>query len=129
MKGPTMTAIKPKMTEYKPNAEGNLSRLYSANTRGNGTWMKLLAKPRNPVMSVTARKPLNTIRTATRKNPTGKYQETETMCPLDYWGYRLRPSNFVVKHTKGHSLQETESVSVLGRGVGGITPVGPIRKG
>jgi hypothetical protein len=67
MKGPTMTAIKPNMTEYRPNAEGNLSRLYSANTRGSGTWMKLLAKPRNPVMRVTARKPLNIIKTATRQ--------------------------------------------------------------
>jgi hypothetical protein len=67
MKGPTMTAIKPKMTEYKPNAEGNLSRLYSANTRGSGTWMKLLAKPRNPVMSATARKSLKRIKTVTRK--------------------------------------------------------------
>jgi hypothetical protein len=66
MKGPTMTAIKPKMTEYKPNAEGNLSRLYSANTRGNGTWMKLLAKPRKPVMRATARKSLKRIRTAIR---------------------------------------------------------------
>jgi hypothetical protein len=67
MKGPTMTAIKPKMTEYKPNAEGNLPRLYSANTRGSGTWMKLLAKPRNPVMIATARKSLNRINTAIRK--------------------------------------------------------------
>jgi hypothetical protein len=67
MKGPTMTAINPKMTEYKPNAEGNLSTLYSANTRGNGTWMKLLANPRKPVISATARKSLNRIKTAIRK--------------------------------------------------------------
>jgi hypothetical protein len=67
MKGPTMIAIKPKMTEYKPNAEGNLSRLYSAKTRGNGTWMKLLAKPRNPVISATARKSLKRIKTAIRR--------------------------------------------------------------
>ena len=70
MKGPTMTAIIPKITEYKPNAEGNLSRLYSANTRGSGTWMKLLAKPRNPLMSATGRKSLNIIRTTTRKTLT-----------------------------------------------------------
>jgi hypothetical protein len=66
MKGPTMTAIMPKITEYKPNAEGNLSRLYSANTRGSGTWIKLLAKPRKPLMSATSRKSLNMIITTTR---------------------------------------------------------------
>jgi hypothetical protein len=67
MKGPTATAIKPKMTEYKPNAEGNLSRLYSANTRGNGTWIKLLANPRKPDIRATARKSLKRIKTVIRK--------------------------------------------------------------
>jgi hypothetical protein len=67
MKGPTMMAIIPKITEYKPNAEGNLSRLYSANTRGSGTWTKLLAKPSTPLMSATGRKSSNMIRTAKKK--------------------------------------------------------------
>jgi hypothetical protein len=114
MKGPTMTAINPKITEYKPNAEGNLSRLYSANTRGNGTWMKLLAKPRNPVMSVTARKPLNTIRTATRKQNQKENIKKLKQCSLWITGFfRRHPSSFDLENTKDHSRPETESVSVL----------------
>jgi hypothetical protein len=106
MKGPTMTAIKPKMTEYKPKAEGNLSRLYSANTRGSGTWMKLLAKPRNPVMSATARKSLKRTKAATTKQ--NQKQNIKGLKELDHW-----ITGSIVRDSKEHIHPEIGSVSVL----------------
>jgi hypothetical protein len=66
-KDPALRPSIPAITRLRPYAAGNLLTLYSAKTRGRGTWIKLLVNPRYPLIMAIVMKSSNETKTETKK--------------------------------------------------------------
>ena len=63
---PAERPIKPPNTIERPYAAGNLTTVYSAITRGKGTWIKLLVNPMYPLIIAIVMKSSYETKTETK---------------------------------------------------------------